>query len=29
LGGTEPGLDRRESFYPHTRSVMLGVKVNF
>ena len=29
LGGTEPGLDRRESFYPHTRSMMLGVKVNF
>lgn len=29
LGGTEPGLDRRESFYPHTRSLMLGLKVNF
>lgn len=29
LSGTEPGLDRRETFYPHTRSFMLGVKVNF
>lgn len=29
LGGLEPGLDRRESFYPHTRSFMIGAKVNF
>ena len=29
LGGLEPGLDKRETFYPHTRSLILGVKVNF
>ena len=29
LGGLEPGLDKRETFYPHTRSFILGVKVNF
>lgn len=29
LGGLEPGMDSRRNFYPHTRSFMLGVKVNF
>ena len=29
LGGLEPGLDKRETFYPHTRSFIFGVKVNF
>ena len=29
LGGLQPGLDLRETFYPHTRSLMVGVKVNF
>ncbi|MGM9707998.1 MAG: SusC/RagA family TonB-linked outer membrane protein [Prevotella sp.] len=29
LGGTEPGIDLRETFYPHTRSFIFGVKVNF
>lgn len=29
LGGLEPGLDKRETFYPHTRSFILGIKVNF
>ena len=29
LGGLEPGLDKRETFYPHIRSFILGVKVNF
>ncbi len=29
LGGLEPGLDRRETFYPHTRTYMVGVKINF
>ena len=29
LGGLQPGLDLRETFYPHTRSYMFGVKVNF
>ena len=29
LGGLEPGLDKRETFYPHTRSFILGVKVNY
>ena len=29
LGGLQPGLDLRETFYPHTRSYMIGVKVNF
>ena len=29
LGGLEPGLDKRETFYPHTRSFILGLKVNF
>ncbi len=29
LGGTDPGIDYRWSVYPHTRSFLLGVKVNF
>ena len=29
LGGLQPGLDLRETFYPHTRSYMVGVKINF
>ncbi len=29
LGGLQPGIDFRESFYPHTRSFIFGVKVNF
>ena len=29
LGGLQPGLDVRETFYPQTRSFMFGVKVNF
>ena len=29
LGGTTPGMDFRQSFYPHTRSLLLGVKINF
>ncbi len=29
LGGLQPGLDLRETFYPHTRSFIFGVKVNF
>ena len=29
LGGLTPGIDYRESFYPHTRSFIFGVKVNF
>ena len=29
LGGLQPGLDMRETFYPHTRSYMVGVKINF
>ncbi len=29
LGGLEPGLDRRETFYPQTRSMILGVRINF
>ncbi len=29
LGGLQPGLDVRETFYPHTRSFMIGAKVNF
>ena len=29
LGGLQPGLDVRETFYPHTRSFIFGVKVNF
>ncbi len=29
LGGLQPGLDLRETFYPHTRSYQIGLKVNF
>ena len=29
LGGLTPGIDYRETFYPHTRSFILGVKINF
>lgn len=29
LGGLDPGIDYRESFYPHTRSYMIGAKINF
>ncbi len=29
LGGMAPGIDNRETRYPHTRSAMVGIKVNF
>nr|WP_320059037.1 TonB-dependent receptor [uncultured Bacteroides sp.] len=29
LGGLDPGIDRRTSYYPRTRTFMLGVNVNF
>lgn len=29
LGGLEPGIDWRKSFYPRTRTFMLGLNVNF
>lgn len=29
LSGLTPGMDWRHSWYPHTRSFMLGVKLNF
>lgn len=29
LGGIDPGIDYRWSRYPHTRTFMVGVKVNF
>ncbi len=29
MGGLSPGVDYRWSVYPHTRTYMLGVKVNF
>ena len=29
LGGLTPGVDYRESFYPRTRTFMLGLNVNF
>lgn len=29
LGGIAPGIDMREVFYPHNRTFMVGVKVNF
>ncbi|MBP5278534.1 MAG: SusC/RagA family TonB-linked outer membrane protein [Prevotella sp.] len=29
LGGLDPGIDYRETFYPHTRSFIVGVKINF
>ena len=29
LGGTDPGIEYHESFYPRTRTFMLGLNVNF
>ena len=29
LGGIDPGVDYRWSTYPHTRSILLGAKINF
>jgi iron complex outermembrane receptor protein len=29
MGGTDPGIDYRWSVYPHTRTYMIGLKVNF
>ncbi|MBR3027347.1 MAG: TonB-dependent receptor [Bacteroidales bacterium] len=29
LGGIDPGVDYRWSTYPHTRTTMIGVKINF
>ena len=29
LGGIDPGIDYRWSRYPHTRTFMVGVKINF
>jgi iron complex outermembrane receptor protein len=29
LGGLTPGIDNRESFYPRTRTIMLGLNINF
>ena len=29
LGGISPGIDWREYRYPHTRTLMLGVKLSF
>ena len=29
LGGLTPGIDYRESAYPHTRSFIIGAKINF
>ena len=29
LGGLEPGMDTRSSYYPRTRSFLLGVNINF
>ena len=29
LGGLTPGIDYRESTYPHTRSFIIGAKINF
>ena len=29
LGGIEPGVDYRWNTYPHTRTVMVGAKINF
>ncbi|MBR6981095.1 MAG: SusC/RagA family TonB-linked outer membrane protein [Prevotella sp.] len=29
MGGIDPGIDYRWSTYPHTRTLMVGVKVNF
>ena len=29
LGGIDPGIDYRWSNYPHTRTIMVGAKINF
>lgn len=29
MGGIDPGIDYRWSVYPHTRTTMVGVKINF
>ena len=29
MGGIDPGIDYRWSTYPHTRTMMVGVKINF
>ena len=29
LGGIDPGVDYRWSTYPHTRTIMIGAKINF
>ncbi|MCI5581988.1 MAG: TonB-dependent receptor [Phocaeicola plebeius] len=29
LGGIDPGVDYRWSTYPHTRTIMIGTKINF
>ena len=29
MGGTDPGIDYRWSAYPHTRTTMVGLKINF
>ncbi len=29
MGGIDPGVDYRWSTYPHTRTIMLGAKINF
>ena len=29
LGGLTPGIDYRETFYPHTRTFIIGAKINF
>ncbi len=29
LGGLTPGVQWRNSYYPHTRTIMVGVKANF
>ena len=29
LGGITPGIDSRETYYPRTRTFMLGLNVNF
>jgi iron complex outermembrane receptor protein len=29
LGGIDPGVEYRWSVYPHTRTIMIGAKVNF
>ena len=29
LGGLTPGIQWRDSYYPHTRTFMVGMKVNF